>query len=159
MHSSTFKKGLPVILERWHENVGVFMLAWQHHQGTKPMSSKLMTFIFTVCGFSWVYRKSGNFCGMEDLYSKDAVVFEVTTCIKMCVSQQRCRLIVTNYLECCKLFYLLYLPCWHFTLVPFSCDTLATSLLVSAIAREGSSELKDPLGSRRPFLMEKYMYM
>ena len=40
----------------------------------------------------------------------------------------------TNYLECCRLFYLLYLPYSHYTLVPFSYSTLATFLLARAIA-------------------------
>ena len=92
---------------------------------------------------------------MGEVYSKDAVVFELSTCVKMCRRHQRSQLITTNYLECCKLSYLLYLPSWHFTLLPFSCSTLKTSLLARAIAQEGSCELKDYLKLGKPSLIKK----
>ena len=44
------------------------------------------------------------------IFTKNAVVLEVTKCKKTCGRQQRNWLIATNYLECGKLSYLLYLP-------------------------------------------------
>ena len=68
---------------------------------------------------------------------KDAVVFEITMCIKTCERQQRSWLITTNNLECCKFSYLLYLSHWHFTMLPYSFAALAT-LLARAIEPRSS---------------------